>query len=138
MSYLVHLLHDHVNFTIHKDPEAWTIPHEIPMGRPIVSDCDSETYNTAQYIDFYLNPISQKHPSYLKDTYHFIDKLKNQSSPEQAFLFTIDINSLCTNINTELGLKSVKNTFQKHVDNSRSDRHILQLLKISLTRNDSI
>lgn len=34
---------------IHKDPETWSIPEEIPPGRPIVSDCDSESYNTAEY-----------------------------------------------------------------------------------------
>uniref|UniRef100_A0A8C9ZVX9 Uncharacterized protein n=1 Tax=Sander lucioperca TaxID=283035 RepID=A0A8C9ZVX9_SANLU len=26
--------------------------------RPIVSDCESETYRTAEYIDYYLNPLS--------------------------------------------------------------------------------
>lgn len=33
---------------IHKEPEEWRLPGEIPQGRPIVSDCNSETYHTAE------------------------------------------------------------------------------------------
>uniref|UniRef100_A0A8C9ZUU2 Uncharacterized protein n=1 Tax=Sander lucioperca TaxID=283035 RepID=A0A8C9ZUU2_SANLU len=36
-----------------------------PPGRPIVSDCESETYRTAEYIDYYLNPLSIFFPSFL-------------------------------------------------------------------------
>lgn len=43
---------------IHKNPDTWTIPAEIPPGRPIVSDCDSITYNISQYIDHFLGPLS--------------------------------------------------------------------------------
>lgn len=32
-----------------KIPKAWTVPIEIPLGRPIVSDCGSESYNSTQY-----------------------------------------------------------------------------------------
>ncbi len=63
---------------IHKESEKWSIPHKVPPGRPIVSDCNSETYQTAEYIEYFLNPISQKHPSYLKDTYDFIYNPKSE------------------------------------------------------------
>ena len=43
---------------IHKDPALWSKPHVIPPGRPIVSDCSSETYHTAEYLDYYLYPLS--------------------------------------------------------------------------------
>lgn len=45
---------------IHKDPQKWTVPHLIPPGRPIVSDCGSETYRTAEYTEYYLHPLSIK------------------------------------------------------------------------------
>lgn len=35
---------------IHKNAEKWSRPFGVPPGRPIVSDCNSETYSTAQYI----------------------------------------------------------------------------------------
>ena len=48
----------------------------MPPGRPIISDCDSESYKVAEYIDNFLQKISQKHPSYIKDTYDFLSKLR--------------------------------------------------------------
>lgn len=43
---------------IHKQPDTWTVPYEIPPGRPIVSDCSSSTYNISQYTDLFLGPLS--------------------------------------------------------------------------------
>ncbi|KAI5093842.1 hypothetical protein C0J45_15566, partial [Silurus meridionalis] len=54
---------------IHKDAKTWSIPFEMPPGRPIVSDCGSDTYATAEYIEHFLNPLSTRNPSYIKDTY---------------------------------------------------------------------
>lgn len=56
---------------IYKEPEKWNKPHEVPLGSPFVLDCFSETYFRAEFLDFYLNPLSTRHPSYLKDTYDF-------------------------------------------------------------------
>lgn len=121
---------------IHKEPEKWTVPFKVPPGRPIVSDCGSETYQTAEYIDYFLNPLSTKHSSYIKDTYHFISIIKSLKIPSNAFFFTIDIDSLYTNIDTVSGLRAVKDLFQKYPNTKRPDREILQLLEINLTKND--
>ena len=55
---------------IHKNKNSWPFPN-MPPGRPIVSDCSSESYAVSNYIDSFLNPLSNKHPSYLKDTGDF-------------------------------------------------------------------
>lgn len=123
---------------IHKKPEAWSKPHEIPPGRPIVSDCGSETYHTAEYLDHFLNPLSIVHPSYIKDTYDFIQKIKSIRVPFEATLFTIDIDSLYTNIDTKEGIQAIKNIFQKNPDPKRPDKEIVQFLEINLSRNDFI
>ena len=121
---------------IHKEPDTWTIPFEVPPGRPIVSDCNSESYNISEYIDHYINPLSTHHPSYLKDTYHFLEKLKPIAVPSHTHIFTIDVDSLYTNINTTMGVQAVRSLFQQHPDNNRPDQDILQLLQISLDSND--
>lgn len=121
---------------IHKEPSKWSRPYVIPPGRPIVSDCSSETYYTAEYLDFYLNPLSIKHPSYLKDTYDFIGKIRSLSIPLNSFLFTMDIDSLYTNIDISEGIQAVKNIFIKYPDSKRPEKELLQLLRINLTRND--
>ena len=120
----------------HKPPETWTIPHELPPGRPIVSDCGSETYMTAAFIEYYLNPLSVRHASYIKDTYHFVDTIKAITVPKEAILFSIDIDSLYTNIETRAGLEAVKIMFDKYPDSSRPEEELLELLEINLTRND--
>lgn len=61
---------------------------------PIVSDCNSETYYTAKFIDYYLNLLSILHDSYIKDTYNFVEKIKNLDIPPTASLFTLDVSSL--------------------------------------------
>lgn len=121
---------------IHKSPDTWTVKFEVPPGRPIVSDCSSATYNVSQYIDSFLGPLSNKHPSYLKDTYHFLDIIRSMSVPTNAFLFTIDIDSLYTNINTEMGLRAVSNIFRRYPEAARPDAEILKLLEICLVNND--
>ena len=121
---------------IHKDPTTWTIPFEIPPGRPIVSDCGSETYGTAEFLDHFLNPLSIKHPSYIKDTYHFVEIVKALIVPSDCYLFSLDVKSLYTNIPIPAGIQCVKNIFEKFPDPERPDRQLLQLLDINLTRND--
>lgn len=121
---------------IHKDPQKWTLPYEIPPGRPIVSDCGSETYRTAEYIDFYLNPLSTKHASYVRDTYHFINMVRELRLPPNFLFFTIDVDSLYTNIDTVAGLSAVQQIFHKYPDSKRPDEELIQLLRINLTKND--
>ena len=121
---------------IHKPPENWTVPFLVPPGRPIVSDCGSESYRLAEFIDFYINPLSHSHPSYVKDTYTFVNKLKYLTVPENTFIFSIDVDSLYTNIDTPLGLKAVKKALDASPVLSRPDDFILQFLELTLTRND--
>ncbi|MGL4283371.1 MAG: hypothetical protein ACRCSI_07050 [Eubacterium aggregans] len=103
---------------IHKPQEKWPTPF-MPPGRPIVSDCGSESCRVAELIDFYLNPLSTKHPSYIRDTYDFVDKVRSLTIPTEAFLFALDVDSLYTNIETPLGLKAVRDCFDKYPDASR-------------------
>lgn len=121
---------------IHKDPANWSKPFQIPPGRPIVSDCSSETYRSAEFIDYYLNPLATKHKRYIRDTYDFIEKVTKLQIAPNSILFTIDVDSLHTNIDIKEGIQSVKNIFSKFYDKKRPDKELLQLLKINLTKND--
>lgn len=120
---------------IHKPKEKW-LKGQIPPGRPIVSDCSSDTYNISELIDHYLKPVSNLHPSYLKDTPDFISKIRNIKIPTHSLLITLDVDALYTNIDNTNGLKAVEQTFNKYNDPSRPTTQILELLKISLENND--
>lgn len=123
---------------IHKDPQKWTIPFQVPPGRPIVSDCGSETYYTAEFLDYYLNPLSVKHPAYVKDTYHFIEIVQDLRISSEFYFFSMDVASLYTNIPIVTGIQCVKKIFEKYPDPKRPDEELLQLLQINLTRNDFV
>ena len=123
---------------IHKASDKWTVPHRVPPGRPIVSDCGSESYGVAEYLDYYLTPLSVRHKSYIRDTPHFLAKVASLRLREPCFLFTMDVNSLYTNIEIPLGIQAVRDIFARYPDASRPDEVLLRLLDISLTRNDFV
>lgn len=43
--------------SVHKDRTTWPLP-DIPPGRPIVSNCGSESYGVTELITWYLGPLS--------------------------------------------------------------------------------
>ena len=121
---------------IHKDLKKWTIPGQMPPGRPIISDCESESYAVSEYIDYFLQNLACKHNSYVKDTPDFLTKLKQVKIKPDTLLVTLDVESMYTNINNEEGLNAVRKSFEDNPDPSRSDEHILKLLELSLKNND--
>lgn len=120
---------------VHKAFHKWPSP-SMPEGRPIVSDCGSETYRVCELIDFFLKPLATKHLSYVQDTYDFIRKISNRSIPPHAFLVTGDITASYTNMHLVRALRIVENLFSSSPDPRRPDKQIIQLLDICLRYND--
>ena len=120
---------------VHKPRHKWPHPN-MPEGRPIVADCGSETDGICKYIDHYLQPLSNNHPSYIKDTYDFISKVRGQKVPRNCLLVTGDVTGLYTNMNIDLTLKLVREIFKKYPNPNRPDEQILTLLELTLKRND--
>ena len=101
----------------------------MSQGRPIILDCGSENYRIAEYLDYYLNPLSTKHNSYIKDTYDCVEKIKKATLDTNTFLFSIDVKDLYTNIETHWGLEAIKQIFHQNPDAHRLDDNLLELLK---------
>ena len=120
---------------IHKSFTTWP-SRKMPMGRPIVSDCDSDTYRVAEYIDSFLAPIAKSHDSYIRDTSDFLAKLSTVNPPPNSFLATLDVESLYTNIDNTDGLEAVREAFQLNPDPNRPCSQILELLQLCLENND--
>jgi len=117
---------------IHKDKSKWI--DNIPPGRPIVSDINSESYRIACFIDFHLTPFSTSHPSYVKNTFHFLERLRETCIGPKDLLISLDVDSLYTNIDSEFGLSAIQDAFKTNPN--RIHKHILQLLKLCLEGND--
>ena len=120
---------------VHKPIEKWPLSNQ-PPGRPIISDCSSESYHVAEYIDSFLQPLAAKHDSYLKDTSDFLNKLKQVKVNETSLIVTMDVESMYTNIDHDSGLAAVRRAFERNPDSLRPDEQILQLLELSLKNND--
>lgn len=67
-------------------------------GRPIVSSCGAPTEHISEYVDYHLQPLVAKTPSYLKDTTDFLKKLDSLGP------LPPDVNSLYTNIPHDEGM----------------------------------
>ena len=65
----------------------------MPPGRPFISDSDSESYKEAECTDNFLQEISKKHPSYIKDTYDILSKLRTAKVQPHILLITLDASS---------------------------------------------
>ena len=78
-------------------------------GRPIVASYNSPTERISAFVDYFLQPYVKKLSSHIKDSYHFIDILKNTVIPKSDDLLfvTIDAVSLYTNIPHNLGLEAI-------------------------------
>lgn len=123
---------------IHKPSDKWPVRDKMPPGRPIISDCSSESYTVAEYIDNFLQPFSVVHASYVKDTNDFLAKLRAVRTKPDSLLVTLDVESMYTNIDNEDGLEAVRKAFLSQFDSYRSDEHILKLLELGLKNNDFV
>jgi len=122
---------------IHKAREKWPFPN-MPEGRPIVSDCGSESKHTSDLIDYYIKPLANRHSSYLKDTYDFIQKVSNKVIDKDHLIVSGDITALYTNMDIPRTLETLKREFETNPQPGRPDDEILSLLTVIMTHNDFI
>ena len=83
-------------------------------GRPVISNCGYYTENILSFLDHYLQPLAKKVESYIKDTNHFLEKLKELGGlPKNAILCNTNVVGLYPNILHEEGLATIR----RHLDN---------------------
>ena len=65
------------------------------------------TERISSFVDSLLQLIAKSQKSYLKDTTDFVKFIEGRNLPEVAFLVSLDVASLCTNIPQEEGINTV-------------------------------
>ncbi|XP_056423852.1 uncharacterized protein LOC130362821 [Hyla sarda] len=107
----------------------------IPPGRPIVSGCNSLTEPICKWIDFFLKPLVELLPSYIKDSNDVLRRLDGVQLDDNSYLVTCDVESLYTSIRHNDGIAATK--FFLESSNLEGDlcALILELLSFILTRN---
>ena len=118
---------------IHK--EIWPSPIRPPC-RPIVSDVNTNSSNIAKFIEFYLFLIASSFQGFLLDSSHLIAILRSTTFRPSSILCTFDVRSLYTNIPISEGINRVSHAFDRFPQPQRPKEAILQLLRLSLERND--
>ena len=104
-----------------------------PVGRPIVAGNDGPTERISSFVDSLLQPIAKSQKSYLKDTTDFVNFIERRNLPEDAFLVSLDVASLYTNIPQEEGINTVCKAYQTFYGENtpiptQSLRRILKLI----------
>ena len=122
------LSQDTLNYFLVKDPKFarfYLLPkihkrlYDVP-GRPVISNCSFYTENISSFFHFHLQPLAQKVKSYIKDTNHFMRKIKELGQlPERTIFCTIAVVGLYPNIPHDEGL-----AFLKHFLDSRVDKQV--------------
>ena len=109
-------------------------------GRPVVSSVACHSSIISKYVDYYLNPVTQKLNSYVRDTTDFINKLsKVKDLPQNIILILMDVRYIYTNIPTKEGLNAVKSKLNEPIDKNTlktSPIVILEFFKFILTCNN--
>jgi hypothetical protein len=108
-------------------------------GRPIVSAIiDSPTDKISRYLDNIIRPLVPKIPSYIKDTTHILQKLKDINHiPSTAILVTMDVSALYTNIPHKEGVTASINAISRttRLNHIPPLDTISYLMRLTLERN---
>jgi len=97
--------------TQHRLPVFYGLPkvHKNPVSlRPIISTCGSLLSIFSIWLDFKMKELLQLVKSYLKNSATVINDLKNLIIPQEALLFSTDVKSMYTNIDTNTGLNAIE------------------------------
>lgn len=108
-------------------------------SRPIVSTINGVTSKLSKLLDEVLKPYLKLIPSYIKDSYDFLNKLNKDITDDSITLATWDIVSLYTKIPNELGIEAIKYwlTYKQHLERI-SNNFIINALRIILNFNTFI
>ena len=72
------------------------------------------TVKQSEYVDSKLKPAAQKSFSVVRDTTHFLKKLRSvRKIPKNSFMVTMDVHSLYNNIDHEEGAEACFRALEK-------------------------
>ena len=107
--------------------------------RPIVAGPVSPTSRLSHLIDCIIKNLPQHTKSYVRDDLHFLSRLERNLPRDQEYqLVTLDVESLYTNIEKDLGITAIKHWLQKlkdKYDNRFSEGFICEAIQIVLDNN---
>lgn len=111
--------------------------HKPVLGwRVIVDSTNGPTYKLARFLSDILKNVVGKTERHVKDSWTFVEEIKNLRCPEDHMLISLDVQSLFTNIPTELVVKSCErrwNVIKNHTKIPKND--FIKAIKLCLDNN---
>ena len=88
--------------------------HKRPSDVP--GNCEIPAEKVSEFLDYELKPVMQKGNSYIRDSGHFLEKIKNISTlPENAMLVTADVAGLYPSIPHQAGLSALREALENRL-----------------------
>ena len=95
-------------------PYFYILPkvHKTPWAtRPVVSGVSSVLELLSKWVDIQLQRVLHLYPAYLKDSWHFLNELKDLSNLQEHCIVTSDAKAMYSNVNTEHAIATIKKGF---------------------------
>ena len=106
-------------------------------GRPIVSSNGHPTERLSHFVDYHLQPLVHKLPSFVKDTNDSLNKLLTIGNlPANSLLVTLDVSSLYTNIPHNEGINACDHFLRTSSHNTIPTGTLCDLIRMILTMNN--
>ncbi len=108
-------------------------------GCPIISANEklSPMEKISAYVDHFIRPLAKRVESYVKDTGHFLDLIKEIGHvPPSTILCTINISALYTSIPHEEGIMAMRNALSNQPFLDPSTDVLYHLTKMILQNNE--
>ena len=136
-------LHEHLQPKRNcQTPQLYGLPKihkqfdHLPPLRPIISHCNSMLNPTARLLDHCLQPLAQSYPDYLHNSTTLSLILEDLHVPDDAFLVSIDVDSLYPSIPQTECLQVIYEEMHKHRHLLLSDPNFLiRLLHLNINYN---
>jgi hypothetical protein len=113
--------------------------HKTPMSlRPVVSSTNSLLAVFSVWLDYKTKELLPLVDSYLKNSTTLIQTLQNLSIPKNALIFTADAKSMYTNIDTDIGITSIReflHSNERNLPTHFPTNLFLNILEIVMTNN---
>ena len=110
-----------------------------PPGRPILSANDCPTERISEFVDFFLRPLVELLPSYIRDTTDLIVKLAALGTPPpNCLLVTLDVIALYPSIPIIEGMKAIWPMLRDSRPQAQypTNTSIMRLLELVLRKNN--
>ena len=109
--------------------------------RLITSCCGTAIESLSEFTEFYLKPLAQELPSFIKDTTHLLNQIKELNTkgpfPEGTLIVSWDVVSMFPNIDNSLGIRTKTEAFYSRPNPFPSTECIVEAVSICLEHSNS-